>query len=559
MLRPYQKKIIEQTYAAWQKYRHVLLEMPTGAGKTYTFCNIIRNLSVPTMAIAHRQELVSQMSLTLSKMSIPHRIIGSEAMVSQIVRAQQIECGKIWYDSTAPTVCASVDTLIRRNDPKLFSRIEFTVMDEAHHVLRENKWGRAFASFPNARTLGVTATPTRADGKGLGAEYDGVFETLISGPSGRELIDDGYLSPFECIVAEVQDVDWSSVPLGADGDYKKKELATATKASATLTGCMVQEYRRHAEGLQALVFCVDIEHAQETAGKFQAAGLSVDVLTGKTDVITRVKMLDRFRSRKLKIIVNVDICGEGLDVPGVDVVIMGRRTNSFVVYSQQFGRALRPVYAPGATLDNAESRRGAIASGPKPAAKVIDHVGNVYRHLLPTARRNFTLERREKKNRPTVAPEDKIRICVNPECSRPYEAFRTACPHCGQEPVRQLRKYTIEELDGDLQSLDPDDLAKMYAMVEDLPATAKVPYGADRQLQAIIQGRHNKRLKALDELKDAIALWGGYKKSQGYTIRESQKLFYLTYGIDVLSAQVLTNVPAEDLKRRVLDDIAKMG
>lgn len=555
MLRPYQVAAIRQVKEGWSKNRNHLLVLPTGAGKTFTFSTIINDLNLPTMVMAHRQELVSQMSLALGSMGVAHRLICNDDTLTQIVRAHRMVLGKVWFDPTAPTACAGVDTLIRRKGNPLFNNIKLWVIDEAHHLVRGNKWHEASEMFPNARGLGVTATPIRADGKGLGRHADGVFDALIEGPTGKELIDMGYLSPYQCAVCKPDDLDLTHVEHGSDGDFKQNQLRVATKASRKLVGSVVGEYLRRANGKLGITFCVDIEQAQEITAKYQEAGVPAALVTGKSGIVERAVTLDKFRRRQLLQLVNVDLFGEGFDVPGVEVVSMARRTDSFALFSQQFGRALRPVYQEGMPQNTDDQRKQAIAYGPKPKALIIDHVGNIIHHKLPTSRRAWTLDRREKRAKgEKLDKEDKLAVCCNMSCAMPYQAFLIKCPFCGTAPPAPAsRARTIEEVDGDLVLLDETVLAEMHQESERVIGLPHTPRGLPNHAIMAIIKRHGERAKAQTELREAISQWGGLQTHQrGLELREAQKLFYLTFGVDVLTAQTLGAKEATELKERVV-------
>lgn len=553
MLRSYQVTAANEVETGWNRHRNILMVLPTGAGKTKVSAHIIKKRSVPTAVIAHRQELVSQLSLALCYEQIPHSLICSDDVLSQIVRAQRMITGKVWYDPNAPTFCASVDTLIRRAGDPRFSRVRLWFEDEAHHALQDNKWGKAVNLFPNANGLGVTATPIRADGKGLGSHADGVFDHMVEGPTGQQLIDMGYLSPYEIAVCKPEDLDFSHVEHGADGDFKQNQLRAATKASRRLVGDIVGQYLKRAAGRLGITFCVDIEHAQQITQAYNQAGVPAALVTSESSVMERTITLDRFRKRQVLQLVNVDLFGEGFDVPGVEVVSMGRRTDSFSLYSQQFGRALRPVYREGMAQGTDEERRSAIAYGPKPKALIIDHVGNVIHHRLPTAKRVWTLDRRERKSRNTeLDNEDKLKVCLSELCSKPYQAYLVKCPYCGHEPEVKVRARTIDQVDGDLILLDETVLAEMNREAERVMGVPHAPKGLPSHAVVAIIKRHGERTKAQQELREAIAQWGGVQThAKGLSVREAQKLFYLTFGVDVLTAQTLGVTEANELKGRV--------
>lgn len=555
MLRPYQRDILDQI----PDDGNTLICLPTGSGKTYTFTTYIREMNLPTCVMAHRNELVGQMSLSLAHAGIPHRVLANDASVSSIAKAHRQTLGRCLIDPSASTICASVDTLVRRSPGKSFDQIRLWVIDEAHHVLLENKWGKAASMFRNARGLGVTATPVRADGKGLGRNADGLFDRMIEGPSGDDLIDMGYLSPYELIGPPATDVDWKDIKIGASGDYVQKQLAAATKSSRTLTGDVVGTYLSRAANKLGIVFCVDIEHAEDITQRLKQCGVPAALVTARTPLLERISVMEKFRKREILVLVNVDLFGEGVDVPAVEIVIMARKTASFPLYSQQFGRALRPVYTEGMPLDTPEQRKHAIACGPKPVATIIDHVDNWRQHLLPTSRRRFTLERGEKKGASNVDSEYKLKGCANPACAKPYRAVLDKCPYCGHKPDKTPREGTKpEEVDGDLELIDLDLLRELQQRAERIMQPSEPPYGASRIVALSVHKKGVMKRDTQRYLRNAIAQWAGWKKQDGLSTSEIQKLFYLKFRTDVLTAQTLGHRDADTLLEEVTNDIEKI-
>lgn len=526
-LRSYQQAAITEIHTAWSKgARNVCIQLATGAGKTVIFTHIMANCPQPTIAIAHRMELVSQISVTLAKRGIRHNLIAQKAAIREIVSLHMFECGRSYFDPHARHYVAGVDTLIKLPAATPWMQtIGLVVQDEGHHPLRENKWGRAASLFPNARGLYPTATPLRADGKGLGRHADGIMDDLVVGVGMRELINAGFLTDYR-IFAPPSTIDLANVPLSATGDYSPPKLREAVHKSQ-ITGDVVSHYLRIAPGKLGVTFAVDIDSATEIAKAFRAAGVPAEVISSKTPDMARAAIMRRFKSRDILQLVNVDLLGEGVDVPAIEVVSMARPTQSYALYSQQFGRALRPLEG-------------------KSHALIIDHTTNVLRHGLPDRPRIWSLDRRERRGR--SVPEDAIplRVCSNSFCLLVYPRIKRCCPHCGRIPDIALRS-SPEQVDGDLLELDPSVLSRLRGERDVIDGAPRIPKHLDPIAQRGIYNRHKERQQMQQALRDEIAQWAGYRKATGAVDSEIYREFFFTFGLDVMTAQTLGRHEAQDL------------
>ena len=528
-LRPYQNDLVTEIDHAWSSgHKNVLAVLATGGGKTVIFSTILARLTCACVAIAHRSELVTQMSLTLARNGVMHRVIGPASLNKACVHLHISELKRSFIDQTSRCAVASVDTLVKRDPAEpWFKEVQVWITDEAAHLVCGNKWGNAVNMFPNARGLGVTATPVRADGKGLGRHADGVFDIMVQGPAMKYLIDSGWLTKYR-IFAPHSDIQLNDIPISANGDYSPPKLADAVKKSH-IVGDVVAHYKRIAMGKLGVTFCVSVESATEMAQAYRASGVPAEVITGETPPLLRQHILQQFKARIVLNLVSIDIFSEGYDLPAIEVISFARPTQSYGLFVQQFGRGLR------------------ILEG-KTHAIIIDHVNSCLTHGLPDAPRIWSLDRREKRS--SGKPADDViplRTCLNPECLTVYERIHAACPECGTIPVPAARG-TPEAVDGALAEFSPELLARLRGEI-DKPLT--IPYGAEPAVVGACKKRHRERTEAQDELRRVMAVWGGWRVLEGDTDDMQQRRFFLTMGVDVMSAQALNRADADALRGRV--------
>lgn len=565
-LRSFQQKLEADIYAAW--HAGALNVMPvaaTGSGKTVVISKIMYDEPGASIAIAHRQELVSQISIAIARNGVRHRIVGARkgsSLVRVITALQVAELGYSYIDPTAKTGVGGVDTIIRMENEPWFQQIRLSVQDEGHHVLQENKWGRAAKMFPHARGLFPTATPRRADGKGLGRWADGLTDVMVQAPTMREIINMGYLTDYRMICPEIpRDFAINSINVSdSTGDLNSAQLRNARHASATLTGDVVKHYLKFAPGKLGVTFEVDVKSAGDTAEAFRSAGVPAELVSAKTPDSLRAQILSRFRRREILQLVNVDLFGEGFDLPAIEVVSFARPTESFALYSQQFGRALRLMLSDdlNSRWDSftVAERLNYIAASAKPKAVILDHVGNIIRHNGPPDKHQvWSLERREK--RKTKDPDEiPIRICA--ACLQPYERSSKYCPYCGyyQEPTQ---RSAPEFVDGDLTELDQSTLAALRGEIARKDGDFYAPAGLEISAQISARNNWQTRQESQRSLRNAIAWWAGVEAARGYNESESYRRFFFKFGIDVANAQLLGSREAEELTLRVHNELQKFG
>ena len=442
------------------------------------------------------------------------------------------------------------------------------VVHNCHHVLADNQWGKAALLFPRAKGLGVTATPVRADGKGLGRHASGVFDILIRGPSMRDLIDWGYLTDYRVIVSETH-IDLAGVGVGTDGDYVlDRGKGKAAVRGSTIVGDVVQTYQTYASGKQAVVFASDTDTSKDMAKQFRAAGIAAEHVDGMTDPDERRNIMKRFRNRITQVLCNVGLVSEGFDVPGIEVVILAAKTISFSKHAQQVGRALRLLIERGLMMrwDDlpVTERLAQIAASGKPKALVIDHVGSFLdpRLGLPDARNDWTLDDAERKS--SSGPTDVIpnRACLNPVCLSPYSRALPACPYCGTKPVPTPGRSGPDAVEGDMTELEPALLAAMREAV----AAVAMPNDVYREQQHIRNlpaawvgsnvKKHDAHRTAQSELQTAMAWWAGEHRALGRSDSEIFRRFYLTFGVDWMTAQAQDREQMNKLYGWIVDRLA---
>lgn len=536
-LRPYQQQLIDSIRAEWNAgHRNVLAVMPTRSGKTVTFAALNAD-GTPSCTIVHRQELVGQISRTYAVAGTYHNIIAPQPVINFCIQQHIKTTGRNYFDPRATVHVAGVDTLIRRFKPddRWCAGIKRWTCDEAHHLLAANKWGKAAALFPHAHGLGVTATPIRADRKSLHADQTGVFHALVQGPGMRDLIESGAVCDYR-IIAPQSGIDEALLRVGSTGDFTPASAKAAQKSE--LVGDIVQTYLDRVQGQQAIVFAVDVQDARDIAARFQSAGVDAESLDGTSNDAHRQLQVDRFARGELRVLTNVDLFGEGFDVPACDVVIMARPTASFGLFCQQFARCLTP--APGKT-------HGII----------IDHVGNVMRmaatHGMPDTPRRWTLWQEPGKAGQRNADAVPVRVC--PACALAYPALSLSCPYCG-EPHVPAGRGTPQQVDGILSEMSPELLAQLRAAAAnhraDEPA---VPYGASDIVRRGVLNRHRRNQEAQAALADAMKRWGGVRRAAGDDDTAMQARFLHRFGVDVLTAQGLAETAALELRDAIMESL----
>lgn len=416
-LRDYQEHGIADLRAAIADgARAPLYVLPTGGGKTTVFGELSRRSIVKgrrVVVLAHRKELVEQAAGRL-------RLLG-------------LNPGLIMPGGTpgdGSSYCASVQTLVR--DIGAIEPPDLLICDEAHHA-PAGSWQAIRQAWPNATYLGVTATPIRLDGRGLGDAFD----RMVLGPSARELTERGYLVPADVFCPSVPDLAGLRTRCG---DWTTADLEKAI-AESSIVGDAVQSFRQHVPSGSAVAFCASVAHARVTAAAFEAAGIRAAVLTGGDKKEHREAVLDGLASGAIRILCSVDVISEGFDLPDIRAAILLRPTKSLGLYLQQVGRALRP------------------ADG-KTAAIILDHAGNALRHGLPAEDRQWSLDGIQAGARETTHTEGGEALSVR-QCLTCYAIHPSGpvCPYCGTGHPRDDR--IPRQRAGELRRLEAEEAARL--------------------------------------------------------------------------------------------------
>lgn len=435
-LRDYQTDVLGDLRVALREHRSVILQLPTGAGKTAVAGAVAEGLSrhgQSQLAITHRHELVDQFCRTLDRVGLAGRygVIASGRAESPWAKLQ----------------VASVQTLHRRRHLDL--RPDLVVVDEVHHA-RALTWNDVLSRFPTARLLGLTATPERLDGKPLGRPNGGgnegsvYFDHLVEGPSIHWLVAHGYLAPVSLKFAGR-----GILTAGARttaGDYNRGDLGKRLNRKSIVAP--VDAFMKHARDRRAIFFGVNTQDSQAVADLFCTRGIRAAHIDGKTNRRRRDQVSDEFKSGHLQVVCNVALFDEGYDVPMCDCVLMGMPTLSLTRYLQQAGRAMRP-----------EHGRDAL---------ILDLVGNIWRHGFPEEKRHWDLHGDEPEKKKTSGRVS-MRVCVH--CANVYPSARGACPECGEAQPMEIPKHLDMELltrDGDDEAIAPKPQSTMAKVRQEL-------------------------------------------------------------------------------------------
>jgi superfamily II DNA or RNA helicase len=422
-LRSYQQQLITKIRGRYQLGdRSVLAVLPTGGGKTVCFSYIAEQAAIKgnrVCVMVHRAELLDQAS---KSMPMHHGLIAANRSMD-LSHAVQV---------------ASVQTLARRlaRFPRDF--FQLLIVDEAHHTTA-GTWKQVIEHFSSARLLGVTATPIRTDGRGLGENY----QSMVVGPTAKWLTDNGFLADARVLAPPGIDTKGLRKRMG---DFDMKQAEGLLQEGQVMGDCLTH-YKQHLSGQTAIAFCCSVAHAEAVAGLFQANGIAAASIDGKMDSAQRRQLLGSLGRGEIKVLTSCSLIGEGVDVPSVGGCILLRPTQSVALHLQMIGRCLRP--SPG-----------------KAKAVVLDHVGNTLRLGHHLEEREWSLDGKKKRDSERVPS---VKVC--PECFAAMASQVSECEQCGYEFRPERRE--LEVVPGQLRELTAEAAVKarkrQQAMARTLP------------------------------------------------------------------------------------------
>lgn len=428
-LREYQFDIINQTKAAMMAgEKRLLIVAPTGSGKTVLVAHMLKAAAAKgnrSWFIVHRRELVKQSIRTFHDVGVQHGVIANGFPPT--------------YGS--PIQLASIQTLKNRMGRSRAPKI--IIIDEGHHAVA-GSWKKLFDNYPNAFFVLVTATPERLDGKGLG----GYANQIIEGPNVAQLIKAGWLCDYRAFAPSTIDTTGIKKSMG---DFQRGALALAAD-KPSITGDAIKEYTQLCMGKRAIAFCTSVAHSKHVVEAFNNAGIPAEHVDGETDHGKRDAAIRRFAEGSTKILSNVELFGEGFDLPAVEAAILLRPTQSLALHLQQIGRILRP--SPG-----------------KSQAIILDHAGNLARHGLPDEPRCWDLGGKKERIKKEKDPELRVRTC--PKCFAVQMVSRRFCQYCDAGLIsEQERQVEIQE--GELAEINAEMMRAKWAAKKEQGAAQTV-------------------------------------------------------------------------------------
>lgn len=405
----YQEDLINRTREAFSTgYKSPCIVSPCGSGKSIMIAEISRKTTANkkrVLFLVHRKELIDQIKNTF-------KFVGVDTNYVQF---------------------AMVQTIVRNLDKTLTP--DLIITDESHHGLAAS-YQKIYDYFGDVKRLGFTATPVRLNGDGLG----GINDILIEGVSVEWLIENERLAPYDYYAPKLMQQE--NLKIGHLKEFTKQSIDKEMETHKAIYGDVIKHYLKLAEGEQAIAYCHSLDSSLKTAQAFNDAGITAKHIDAKTNKKERDDIIQAFRDKEIKVLCNVDLIGEGFDVPDCSTVIMLRPTKSLSLYIQQSMRGMR--YKP--------NKRSII----------IDHVANVNTFGLPDMSRQWTLSTKKKEKYDIETP---VKTCV--QCFGTYAGIDRKCPYCGHEQPIEVKETVYEEVDQDLEKVDKFEMKLNFKTAEE--------------------------------------------------------------------------------------------
>ena len=509
-LRGYQIDLVAETKNAFkEKFRFPCIVLPCRGGKTAIMGEIAKNAQkkgTPVILIAHRKELIASISLSLCKFGLEHQIIASTEAVAEIKMRQYMSFGRVFYKHDAIVIVASIQTLVNRLDqikpmPKLM------LCDEFHHFVEGSNYEKAFNAFEKPYAVGLTATPCRLDGEGLGIGHGGFADKLLEGPTVQDLMDMNFVAKYR-LFGSKHTIDLSSVKKNKKGEFNARDSAQVMD-KPHLVGDAVTEWLKVANGLRTVVFCTSISHAEHTMNEFLSAGVKAGLIHGKMKPQERKQVIDDFADLNIVVLCSVETLGEGVDLASIaqkDVHIQCAvnlaPTNSLAWFIQKMSR---PLTKDGDNM-----------------AIIIDHAMDCERHGLLEMPREWSLEGNKKSKKSDGEKTRAIKKCMQCHCI--MDAFHKSCINCGY--VFPIQVHEIKQVKGDLVEVDKE--AMMY-QINIEKKTRRMQQGRCETLQDLLDFARNQGYKS----QWAHKLWATRqeqrkKKLNAAFIKKYKRFYYVS-------------------------------
>lgn len=477
--REYQYKFLDDLRMNLKGGSHAPLGvLPTGAGKTICFSWMTKGAiskGKRVLILVHRIELIRQTVKALKKVGVPHGVINN----------------KFAADPTQPVQIASVQTLVGMLD-KVNMDFDLCIVDEAHHTAATS-WGKIVAALPyKCVRLGVTATPVRGDGKGLGTEFGGIYDSIVIGPQISELIAEKWLVQPD-VYAPTKYVDLEAIRKLTDSQVlKMAELMSKPE----IIGDAIDHYRKYSYNIPAVAFCASVKHAEAVALKFSEAGIPSKSIDGTMNDDTRTKLLEQFEAGEIKVLTSCDLISEGFDVPAIGCVILLALTQSLGRFLQWVGRCLRPIDGKG-------------------NAVVLDHAGNCMIHGLPDEHREWSLSGVAKRKQQVDENGENL---VTYQCMSCYNVYvrtpsKRECPRCGS--VAEPKEVPLE-MPGTLTKLTKEAREEILRLQAEAKAKEKAALAAKRAAEKAAKESEQKALKKAIANAESLDDFKKLAKERGY-------------------------------------------